>query len=112
MTDITVTWSFVIVLLLCLEALYRYGTSGLSETPPRRADVAHRTPSTIRGREQHMKKRSTDVQKWDAEPMPMRLLKCVSMLLIHNIIPDSQGDKAKARIVRQYSSSSRPQEQA
>ena len=43
--------------------------------------------------------------------MPMRLLKCVSMLLIHNIIPDSQGDKAKARIVRRYASSApRPQE--
>ena len=58
-----------------------------------------------------MKKRSTDVPKVGCRAEPMRLLKCVSMLLIHNIIPDSQGDKAKARIVRRYASSApRPQE--
>lgn len=46
--------------------------------------------------------RQKKVPAWAPEPLGERLLRCVSMLVIHDILPQHQRDAAMTRIVRRF----------
>jgi hypothetical protein len=50
----------------------------------------------------HKSKKKDCVPRWEAEPMYERLQRCLSMLVIHGILPDHIRDKARTRIVRRF----------